>query len=349
MRHRIEIGILLFCLGAPHAAIAAWSSLGLSDRWVHALELHGGVLYAGTRSGVHAHRLDAADTLWTSLGLEDREVLALLVFNPQTLLAGTEFRSVADTVSLYRTSDGGAHWVQYQNGFGSIYPEVRSLESLPGSDTHLFGAGPAGVEASTDGGQSWREVFAPGSMSVSNFVQVNPIAPTHVWAGGETLIFAPVMHRSIDAGAVWETFLLEAGGDNAADGIAFHPTDPDVIYIGMEGQVQRTLDGGATWNNVTTPNPALYFYGMAIPPRLPLRIYAGGGNMPAGRGFVLHKSDDGGDSWTPIPEPAGFRFGILTLLLISEGDADTLYLGTDRGVYVYREVASSVSAAAGRP
>ena len=64
---------------------------------------------------------------------------------------------------------------------------------------------------------------------------------------------------------------------------------------------------------------------------------------PAGRGFILHKSDDGGDSWTPIPEPAGLRFGILTLLLITEGDTDTLYLGTDRGVYVYREVASGVT------
>jgi hypothetical protein len=44
-----------------------------------------------------------------------------------------------------------------------------------------------------------------------------------------------------------------AGGDNAVDAIAAHPTDPDVVYLGMEGRVMKSEDGGlyvATSNGV---------------------------------------------------------------------------------------------------
>jgi photosystem II stability/assembly factor-like uncharacterized protein len=339
MRCRVAIGLVLVVAGMPQPGIAEWTFLGLGARSVTTLELHGGMLYAGTTTGLHVRPVDAADTLWMSLGLEDEHVLALLVFDSRTLLAGTRLGAFPDTVSLLRTTDGGVSWSAYQNGFGSVYQEVRALEALPGSDMDLLGAGGAGIEKSVDGGRTWRPVVAG---SLTNFVQANPRAPAQVWAGGETLIFAPVMHRSLDAGDTWQTFHLEADGDNACDAIAFHPADPNVVYVGMEGRVMRTTDGGGTWETMTSPNPNLYYLGMAIPARMPLRIYAAGAAQPAGRGFILHESDDGGVSWTPIADPAPLHFGILALLLVTDGDTDTLFAGTDRGVYRYREIVSAV-------
>jgi photosystem II stability/assembly factor-like uncharacterized protein len=339
VRRTFETGLLLFLLGVPCPGIAEWDFLGLSGRSVTTLELHDGMLYAGTATGLHVRRLDAADTLWTPLGLESEHLLALLVFDSQTLLAGTRFQVFPDTVSLLRTTDGGDHWVPYQNGFGSEYGQVRTLEALPGSTTDLLGGG-AGIEKSVDGGASWRQV-APGA--IINFVAAHPFAQGHVWAGGETLIFAPIMHRSLDSGDTWQTFHLEADGDNACDAIAFHPTDSDVVYVGMEGRVMRTTDGGKTWDTMTSPNPNLYMYGMAIPQRPPLRIYAAGSGSSTGLGPHLHKSDDGGISWTPIEFPVDPRYGVLTLLLLTQGNEDTLLLGTDQGVYRYRETVSSVA------
>lgn len=338
MRRHVQIGLVVLLAGTSGPVLAEWSFLGLGSQQVTTLELHGEVLYAGTRAGVYARRLDAADTLWTSLGLQDRQLRTLLVLDSQTLLAGT-FVVYPDTVSLLRTTDGGATWSPYQNGFEPRVPEVRALEALPGSVTDLLGAG-YGVEKSVDGGGSWRRVVDD---DLINFVQANPRAPAYVWAGGENAIFSPVMHRSLDGGETWQRFQLEAGGDNACDVIAFHPTDRDVVYLGMEGRVMRTTDGGSTWEAVTSPNPELYLVGMAIPARMPLRVYAAGNGIYAPPGVVLYASDDSGMSWAAIVHPAAVRYGTWALLLVTDGATDTLFFGTDRGVYRYREIVSGVA------
>jgi hypothetical protein len=334
------LALALLTAFAPNRAPAEWSYLGLGNHGVTALELHDDTLYAGTRAGVFARGVDAPDTLWASLGLEDRQVRALLVLDAQTLLAGT-FVFPPDTVSIFRSGDGGATWLPYQNGFGSSAGahEVRSLEALPGSDTDLLGAGP-GIEKSVDSGASWRPVGQP---YLVNFVQPHPHVPGLVWAGGESFIFAPVVSRSLDGGDTWEDFHLQAGGDNACDAIAFHPTDPGVVYVGMEGRVMRTLDAGATWETVTSPNPGLYLLGMGIPARLPLRVYAAGSGTPVQPGVLLYVSDDGGTSWMTLQHPAPVRFGVTAFRLLTDGATDTLFLGTDYGVYRYRVTVSETT------
>jgi photosystem II stability/assembly factor-like uncharacterized protein len=139
-------------------------------------------------------------------------------------------------------------------------------------------------------------------------------------------------------------FHLDAGGDNACDAIAFHPTDPEVVYAGMEGRVMRTPDGGATWETVTSPNPGLYLFGMAIPARLPLRIYAAGSGTPVQPGVLLYASDDAGASWRTLSHPAPVRHGVSILLVVTGDTTDTVLLGTDRGVYRYRENVSGIEA-----
>src|SRR5262245_4267825 len=339
MRRRAVVGLALLLGGVapPHAA-AEWSYLGLGNRWVTALELQDGVLYAGTDAGLHTRQVDAADTLWTSHGLENRWLLGVLALDARRWFAGARLAAVPDTVSLFRTVDGGANWIPSQNGFGgAAAAEVRSLLAFPGSDRHLLGAGWGGAK-SEDGGGSWRTGIPKVLL---NFIALDPRVPARAWAGGESFIFAPVMLRSDDAGDTWEPFQLEAGGDNACDAIAFHPADANVVYVGMEGRVMRTLDAGMTWHEVTSPNPALYLFGMAIPNRLPLRIYAAGTNSPP-RPLAVYASDDGGATWTTITHPTSIQFGVSALLLVTDGTTDTLFLGTQRGVYRYRHIVSPV-------
>ena len=316
-----------------------WTYLGLGTRQVRKLRLHGDVLYACTGDGLHRRALAAADTMWSPLGLAGRSVRALWVASPETLLAATSV-PLGDSVSLYRTSDGGASWQPYQNGFGAGWnPEVHDLAGIGASGRGLVGVA-ASIEKSTDGGAHWRQV-ALGC--VLNFVQANPAASGHLWAGGETCIFWPVILRSTDAGDSWEEMLLQAGGDNACDAVAFHPSDPDIVYTGMEGRVQRTQDGGRNWEEVTSPNSTLYMYGMAIRPRLPLRIYAAGaGTNPDPRGVVLYTSDDGGRSWTADAQPASLRFGVFDLLYVEQQGEDWVFLATDHGVYRHADTITAL-------
>ena len=316
-----------------------WTYLGLGSREVRRLRVHGELLYACTDSGLFHKELGSADTLWAPLGLAGRRVHALWAASPESILAAVRVAS-GDSVSLYRSTDMGASWQSYQNGFGNGWNvEARDLQGFPlGRD--LIGVA-ATIEKSEDGGVSWRQVVQG---CVFNFVRANPIAPGHVWAGGETCIFAPVIFRSRDAGDTWREMHLEAGGDNACDAVAYHPTDPDVVYVGMEGRVMRTLDGGDKWDEVTAPNPGLYLTGMAIRGRLPLRVYAAGNNTPADpRGVVLYASDDGGGSWTAVAQPAPLRRGVLDLLYVGRVDEDWLLLATDRGVYRYVDAPTAVA------
>ena len=58
--------------------------------------------------------------------------------------------------------------------------------------------------------------------------------------------------RSTKAGIVGETWkLIHITGHTS--GVSISPTDSDVvIYSNLEGPIERTIDGGLTWNPVNT-------------------------------------------------------------------------------------------------
>ncbi len=337
-------------VAAPNAPrlepASRWTYLGLGSRQVARLRVHGDFLYACTNDDLYRKELASADTLWTPLGLAGRQVHAVWAASPESLLVGlrlTESESESDTVSLYRSPDAGASWWPYQNGFGATWSSSVSDLVLLGATTRvLLGvSGGSAIEKSTDDGVHWRQVRRG---NVVNVLRASPAAPGQVWAGGETAIFSPVMLRSADFGDTWRAIHLQAGGDNACDALAFHPVDPQVVYVGMEGRVMRTLNGGDAWQEVTSPNRGLYLGGMAIRSRLPLRIYAAGGNRPAdSRGLVLYVSDDEGQSWSAVVQPAPLQFGVFELLLVERPSEDWLFVATDRGVYRYADVPTAVA------
>ena len=336
----ISILFTLTCL-CPAGSRAEWDAFGLADRMIFGLELSDDRLYACTDDGVYRRDLSPAASPWVSIGLQTRTVRALLVLSSDTLLAATE-TSPSDRISLYRTTDAGSSWHAYQNGFGAggNNPEVAALTRLPHQPATLIAVG-SSIEKSLDAGAKWQ---ARASGCVFNFVEANPYATSQVWAGGESCIFSPVLFKSADSGDTWELFQLDAGGDNACDAVAFHPSAPDVVYVGMEGRIMRTMDGGTQWETLPTPDPAMYHNGLAISKQLPSRLYlAGSSSPPHPSGIVLHKSDDGGFSWTSVAQAAPIQFGVFVLVLVSTEGVDTIWLGTDRGIYRYRQVVTAVT------
>jgi hypothetical protein len=345
--------LVLTCwfLVAPPPAGAQWQALGLSTRQVNKLRAHGGFLYACTTDGLHRLSLADPDTVWTPLGFGGQNVLDLVALGPLSFLAAKMMTGAPDdTVSLFRSINGGASWQPFQNGFGagsgSSGRQARHLLALAGSPGTVL-ATSGRIEKSTDAGGSWRAVWEAGAI---NAIEQSPAEPQVLWAGGESVIFSPYALKSSDAGESWKQINLFAGGDNAVDAIAGHPTDSSVVYLGMEGRVMKSEDGGTTWWTMTSPGPSLYTFGMAIRPFLPLKIYASGASfIPDPRGVVFHQSLDGGLSWRAFSYPAEAGYGVYHLLLGPDSIEETLYVATGNGVYRHTEVVVGVPESEGAP
>ncbi|HPT14396.1 MAG TPA: PKD domain-containing protein [Bacteroidales bacterium] len=116
--------------------------------------------------------------------------------------------------------------------------------------------------------------------------------------------------------------------------IAFHPTDPNTIYIGApSGGLWVSTQGGNSWTTSTDILPTLGVSSIAINPADPQIMYIGTGDRDAGDapGIGVMKSTDGGVTWNL----SNSGMGTLTVgkMLIDEETPDVIYAATSGGIY----------------
>ena len=154
---------------------------------------------------------------------------------------------------------------------GRVIGRVTALAVDPADESHLFlGAAAGGVWKSTDGGESWTQLFDTiGTESIGSIL-LESGNPDHVWVGtGEAWAgcldyFGLGLFYSDDGGA---TFTAKNGAGDTAMPLSFvttiaqSPSDPNVLLVGGQGHcsdtgsstnggIYRSTDGGATWTSV---------------------------------------------------------------------------------------------------
>jgi photosystem II stability/assembly factor-like uncharacterized protein len=206
---------------------------------------------------------------------------------------------------------------------------VHDIEALPADPSVLYVASASGgLWKSTNRGHTWVNVFDTMAVSTFGDVALAPSNPDIVYAGtGEqnnrqSTSWGNGVYRSDDGGVSWRH--LGLAETRHIGKVEIHPSDPDVAYVAALGNlwapseergVFRTRDGGRSWDKVLYVDGHTGAVDLVMDPRNPDVLYAATyqrlrrawGFNGGGPGSGIHKSTDGGDSWTELTGgiPAG--------------------------------------------
>ena len=288
-------------------------------------------LYVGDRRGRLARSADGGMT-WVPLhdrvrdeGIDlvcndiDCTVRSILI-DPRT----PEVLYVRKFKTIYRSSDGGAHWSRFLFGAGDAHD--FALDPLNGDILYMGTS--KGLFKSVDGGGQWQLIQSKSTYQIAIFPGDGRTLYTRTSIG---------MFRSGDGGGTWQTLTTDFLDENNTLSpltIAVDPQDPQVVYAGMfmhpdadDPGLYRSVDGGTSWQSMGLRGIAIST--MAIDPQNAQNLYAGGG--PKALPQLTLRSTDAGCSWTPIQEGAATM-----VLTFDPRDSSILYEGTNWDLSRYR-------------
>ncbi len=314
---------------------ADWQYLGLSDYSIFKVRLENDYIYATTDNGLFRKNITDPDTVWANLGFEETLLGGLFVVNDSTYLV-----SIIDAQEekyIYRTDDGGRNWVNFQNGVkfkGNLI--IRDFTGFFNDEEIILASGNASVIRYTDDDDEWDLVYgAWHDMGMGiHFLHIDPNKQNVVWGGGETAFFAPFLIMSEDYGENWKQIDIDASGDNACHIIAIDPNNSDVLYVGMEGRIIKSVDGGKEWEIVfcvcDEPELSYDFWGLAVSKHNSDIVYATVHTRNVYQHIKILISYDAGKNWSIIKGDFG-RYMTMSMDYRFLEDADELYIGTIGG------------------
>ena len=222
--------------------------------------------------------------------------------------------------------------------------------STKSENTYYFGATGGGVWKTTDSGQNWKNIsdgYFGGSIGA---VSVSESDPNVLYVGtGEQTVRGNVspgyggFWKSYDGGETWKKLNLNI--DQVQVGrIAIHPTDPNIVFIAVMGDLfkdspdrglYKSTNGGNSWKKVLYANQRSGAVDISIDKSNPRIMYASTWNIrrtpysleSGGEGSALWKSTDGGDTWKNISNSTGLPKGVwgISGVSISPANPNIIY------------------------
>jgi photosystem II stability/assembly factor-like uncharacterized protein len=139
-----------------------------------------------------------------------------------------------------------------------------------------------------------------------NVLVIAPVTPTAIYAGTDNGLY-----KTTDGGGHWTAINNGLPGPEISV-LAVNPSDPTILYA---GNLFKSTDSGANWVSIYN-NLIGKVLSLATDPNNPQTLYVGtdfGG---------LSKSEDDGDSWTPVLATTG-----ISALAVDYNSPDIVYAG----------------------
>jgi photosystem II stability/assembly factor-like uncharacterized protein len=245
---------------------------------------------------------------------------------------------------------------------GPAYPSGRISEFAvhPKSSAHwIVATSSGGLWETRNAGTSWASLFDQQPSYAIGAIALDPADPLTLWVGtGENNAQRSVaagdgVYRSRDGGRSWSQLGLEKSAHIGR--IWVNPSDGDHVLVAAQGPLwssggerglYRTLDAGDSWERILHIDDDTGVNDMMIDPRDPDVIVAASYQrrrhvwtmINGGPGSAIHRSDDGGASWTRVS--SGLPKGLMGRIGLAEAPSvpGRLYAiieaaDDERGVY----------------
>jgi hypothetical protein len=273
---------------------------------------HPDIVYAGTAGDEGVFKRNSCDGYWQSKGLRNLGTTVLAVAANGHVYAGTWGYGVR------RSTNGGSSWTPA----GLDGKRIRSIIAHPTNSQVIYaGTVDEGIYKTNSGGTSWQDVTHNlGSRNIAALA-INPSNAQVVYAGTAD----GGVYRSGDGGGTW----VERNNglsDSRIWALAINPNSPQVVYAATTGGVYKSSNGGGSW---AAMDLNMRTRALAIHPLRPQHVYAGTWNNG------VHRSTDGGVSWSPWNQELGDLF--IKALALDTAGCGVIYAGTEQnGVWERR-------------
>jgi len=206
--------------------------------------------------------------------------------------------------------------------------------------------GSGGVWKTSNSGTTWKPIFDHQKSYSIGAITIDPNNTHTIWVGtgenvgGRHVAFGDGIYVSYDDGASWKNMGLNKSEHISK--IIVHPENSMIIWAvsqgplwssGGERGVYKSIDGGKSWKQTLGDNLWVGATDLVIDPRNPDVLYAAtwqrhrtvAGYVGGGPGSGIHKSTDGGESWSKLTKGIpGSKLGKIGLA-ISPFNPDVIY------------------------
>ena len=201
---------------------------------------------------------------------------------------------------------------------------IADIAIDPNDENRWFVAvGSGGVWKTENSGTTWKPLFDEQNSYSTGCVTIDPTNSNVIWVGtgenvgGRHVAYGDGVYKSIDGGETWKNMGLTSSEHISK--IVVHPTNPNVVWVASQGPlwnkggelgVYKTTDGGISWKRVLGNSEWTGATELVIDPRDPEVLYAATWDrhrtvaalMGGGPGSGLHRSTDGGETWTKLTQ-----------------------------------------------